>query len=252
MNAGQLSPVVRELIDAGIFAESSERLAFEHDLIRDAIRTSVPVAVRRELDRRGADVLLACGALPVEVATQLARSAEPDDEVAIATLAAAAEQLGTTDPAASAHLAQRALELAGSEDRRRGPLVARRAISLFAAGLGEEAKQFADTALREALPADQEAQVRLSIASMFVISPDVRADNARAALALLDLSKDLRAWLEALVVHNLVVAGRTEPAAAAAPAVRAGVEESTSRQARFALDLAEAGLAYSSISSEIR
>src|SRR5437762_102106 len=83
------------------------------------------------------------------------------------------------------------------------------AISLFAAGLGEEAKQFADTSLRHLLPAEQEAQVRLSIASMFGISPDVRADNAQAALALPDLPKDLRAWLEALVLHNLMVAGRT-------------------------------------------
>jgi len=182
--------------------------------------------------------LLARGALPVEVATQLARSAEPGDEVAIATLAAAAEQLGTTDPAASADLAERALQLTAADDPRRGPLVARRAISLFAAGLGEEAKQFADTSLRDALPAHQEAQVRLSIASMFVISPDVRADNARAALALPELPNDLRAWLEALVLHNLVVAGRTELAADAAPSIRAAVEDSTSREARFAVDLA--------------
>jgi DNA-binding CsgD family transcriptional regulator len=244
LSVGDLSSVVRELVDAGIMAEADDRLAFEHDLVRDAVRTSVPAAVRRELDRRGADVLLARGALPVEVATQLARSAEPGDEVAIATLAAAAEQLGTTDPAASADLAERALQLTAADDPRLGPLVARRAISLFAAGLGEEAKQFADTSLRDALPAHQEAQVRLSIASMFVISPDVRADNARAALALPELPNDLRAWLEALVLHNLVVAGRTELAADAAPSIRAAVEDSTSREARFAVDLAQAGLAY--------
>ena len=45
----------------------------------------------------------------------------------------------------------------------------RRAISLFAAGLGTEAKQFADTALGGALPPEQQAQVRLSIASMFAL-----------------------------------------------------------------------------------
>jgi DNA-binding CsgD family transcriptional regulator len=244
LSVGDLSPVVRELIDAGIFAESDDRLMFEHDLVRDAVRTSVPAAVRRELDRRGADVLLARGALPVDVATQLARSAEPGDEVAIATLAAAAEQLGATDPAASADLAQRALHLAAADDPRRGPLVARRAISLFAAGLGDEAKEFADTSLRHALPPEQEAQVRLSIATMFVISPDVRADTARAALALPDLPNDLRAWLEAVVFHNLVVAGRTNTAADAAQAVRAVIEQSTSREARFAVDLAQAGLEY--------
>ncbi len=159
------------------------------------------------------DVLLARGALPVEVASQLAQSAEPGDRMAVATLFEAAEALGSTDPAASAELAERALSLANLDDPLRGPLVARRAVSLFAAGLGQEAKAFADTALREVLPPEQQARVRLTIASMFVLSPDVRADNARQALAIGSLPHDLRAWLEALVLHNLVVAGRTAAAA---------------------------------------
>ncbi len=241
---GALGAVIRELIDSGILADHDGRLSFAHDLVRDAVRTSVPAAVRRELDRRGADVLLERGALPAEVATQLARSAEAGDETAIATLTVAAEQLGTTDPAASAELAGIALHLARPADPRRGPLVARRAISLFAAGLSAEAKEFADTSLHDALPSGQQAQVRLSIASMFAISPDVRAENARAALALPDLPADQRAWLEALVLHNLVVAGRSDRAEAAASATRATVEASASREARFALELAAAGLAY--------
>jgi DNA-binding CsgD family transcriptional regulator len=244
LSVATLPPVVRELIEAGILAESGDRLAFEHDIIRDAVRTSVPAAIRREIDRRAADVLLGRGALPVEVATQLARSAEPGDDVAIATLAAAAEQLGTTDPAASADLVEHALRLSADDDPRRGPLVARRAISLFAAGLGAEAKQFADTSLRAALPSEQEAQVRLSIATMFVLPPDVRIENARAALALSGLSDDLRAWLEAVVLHNLVVGGYIDAATAAAPGIGAAVEGSSSREARYALDLALGGLAY--------
>lgn len=64
LSVADLSPVVHELIDAGIVVESDDRLAFEHDLVRDAIRSSVPAAVRRELDRRGADVLFARGAMP--------------------------------------------------------------------------------------------------------------------------------------------------------------------------------------------
>src|SRR5205823_11444894 len=103
----------------------------------------------------------------------------------------------TTDPATSADLAGRALELAPTRHALRGPLVARRAIALFAAGRTAEAKQFADTALRQTLPADQEARVRLSIAGMFDLSPDLRADNARTALALAGLTTDLRAWLSA-------------------------------------------------------
>jgi DNA-binding CsgD family transcriptional regulator len=189
-------------------------------------------------------VLLARGALPVEVASQLAVSAEPGDHTAVEILLDAAESLGTTDPAASAELAERALAVAHPEDPLRGPLVARRAISLFAAGMGQQAKAYADTALREVLPAEQQARVRLTIASMFVLSPDIRAENARQALALPGLPDDLRAWLEALVFHNLLVAGRTAAAAEVLDRVRDTVQAQASGEGQFALQLAWAGYEY--------
>jgi hypothetical protein len=235
---------IRELTEADILAESGERLAFRHDLIRDAVRASVPAAVRRALDRHGAEVLLGRGALPVEVATQLAGSAEPGDEVAITTLLDAVETLGATDPAAAADLAQQALRLTSVHHPLRGPLVSRRAVSLFAAGAAQEAKRFADTALRQALPPAQEAEVRLSIARMFSLSPDVRADNARQGLALAGLSADLRAWLAALLLHNLVVAGHKDEALSAVSELSALVSASDSCEAQFAFQLAHAGLDY--------
>jgi hypothetical protein len=84
-----------------VFTESGGRLAFGHDLIREAVRASSPVAVRRALDRQAADVLVARGALPVEVAQQLADCAERGDEAAIAILLEAAGTLGSSDPAGS-------------------------------------------------------------------------------------------------------------------------------------------------------
>jgi DNA-binding CsgD family transcriptional regulator len=244
LSVPELVVPIRELTEADILAESGERLAFRHDLIRDAVRASVPAAVRRALDRHGAEVLLGRGALPVEVATQLAGSAEPGDEVAITTLLDAVETLGATDPAAAADLAQQALRLTSVHHPLRGPLVSRRAVSLFAAGAAREAKRFADTALRQALPPEQEAEVRLSIARMFSLSPDVRADNARQGLALAGLSADLRAWLAALLLHNLVVAGHKDEALSAVSGLSALVSASDSCEAQFAFQLAHAGLDY--------
>jgi hypothetical protein len=43
-----LSPV-EALMAADTFAESDDRLSFGHDLIRDAVRASVPNAMRRAL-----------------------------------------------------------------------------------------------------------------------------------------------------------------------------------------------------------
>ncbi len=130
---GQLT-AVDELIHADLLAEGDGRLMFGHDLTLEAVRASVPGSVRRSLDRQAAAVLLAGGALPVEVATQLADSAAPGDEVAITTLCKAAETLGATDPGAGADLSQRALELAPRRHRLRRPLVAQTAVWLHAGG----------------------------------------------------------------------------------------------------------------------
>jgi DNA-binding CsgD family transcriptional regulator len=244
MAVADLLDPVKELIQADIFIESGDRLAFGHDLIREAVRASSPVPVRRALDRQAADVLLARGALPLEVAQQLADSAERGDETAIATLLQAADALGTTNPRTAAELARRALELAPARHPLRGPLVARRAVSLFAAGLGEEGRRFADTALRQVLPAEEEARVRFSVASMFDLSPDLRADNARTALALPDLTPDLRAWLWASLFHNLVVAGRTDEALAIEGKARAAAYSSRNHACWFAFELPESAVHY--------
>ena len=240
----ELLTPVDELVHADLLAECDGRLVFGHDLILEAVRASIPVSVRRSLDRQAASVLLAAGALPVEVATQLAESASPGDEVAITTLFKATEALGATDPGTAADLSQRALELAPRRHPLRGPLVAQTAVWLHAAGRGEEARAFADTALHEAFPSEQEAEVRLSIAGMFAISPDVRAEECRRALALPDLPVDLRARHLALLFHNLVTAGRFDEARDIREEVSLAVQGCDDVAARFALELAQSGLMY--------
>jgi len=109
--ATSLLTPVEQLIEAGVFAERADRLSFRHDTIREAVRGSTTVSARRALDRQAVDVLLAAGAIPVEVASQLAASAEPGDEVAVGLLKDAADALGLCDPAAAAELGRRRIEL---------------------------------------------------------------------------------------------------------------------------------------------
>jgi hypothetical protein len=184
---------VEELMDGGMFVESGDRLAFRHDVTREAVRESVPVSARRALDRQAADVLLAAGAAPLEVAAQVAASAEPGDDQAISILLRAGEALASTDPGVGADLSRRALELAPRDHTLRGPLLAQTAVLLHSAGRVDEARAFADTSLRDALPAEQEAEVLLGIAGMFRISPDTRVAVGRQALALPELPAHLRA-----------------------------------------------------------
>jgi DNA-binding CsgD family transcriptional regulator/tetratricopeptide (TPR) repeat protein len=241
--SGLLDPV-RELIGSELLAEGDQTLSFTHDLNREAVRASQPSSAVHALDRQVASTLLAAGALPVEVATQLAASAEPGDEVAIATLMKASDALSGSDPGQAAGLARRALSLTGEQHPLRGPLVARVAIQLHAAGQSEQARAFADSALGQALPADQEAEVRLSIASLSVISPEERADSCRRALALPGLPPDLRARLLAQLVYNLVVAGRPDHARRQLKEAKEAVEGTRDPAAWCTMQLAEAGMHY--------
>jgi DNA-binding CsgD family transcriptional regulator len=242
--ASDLLAPVGELLEANLLVERDEKLAFWHDLTREAVRASVPVTARRALDRQAAVVLLEAGALPVEVAVQLAASAEVGDEVAITTLLEAAEALLTTDSGTAAEFGRRALEIAPVHHPQRGEIVGTTAIALHIAGDSELAIAFADRALRETLPALQEAEVRLSIAGMFAISPEIRIGAGRLALNLPDLPETLRARHLACLFHNLVTAGRLDEARATLEETRAAVESAGDARATFTLRVAESALEY--------
>ena len=238
-----LGPVA-EVLDTGLFLETGEMLTFRHDLIFEAVRASLPLSVSRALDRQAATVLIARGALPLEVATRLAASAEPGDEVAITTLSKAADTLATTDPGAAADVSQRALDLAPRDHPLRRALVANTAVRLHASGRSEEAKAFADTALRQALPLEEEADFRLIVAAMFAISPGIRADSCLKGLALPNISAYLRSLLSANLFHNLVTAGRVDEARAVIPEAKEAAGRSGDACSQFVLELAESGLNY--------
>ena len=244
MPASSLLEPVQELIASELFADAGDYLGFTHDLNREAVRASQPPSAVNALDRQVASALLAAGALPVEVAIQLASSAVPGDDVAVSTLMKACDALAGTDPGQGADLALRALDLIAEHHPLRGPLVSRAAILLGAAARGEEARAFADTALRQVLPAAQEAQVRLSIASLFCLSPEVRAETCRHALDLEGVPADLRARLLVQLFYSLVVAGRSDEAETYLRDAQLATEQTGNQAARFILELAESAFQY--------
>ncbi len=207
-SAASLLEPVDELIRADILVDHGDLLSFRHDIVREAVLDSMPSAARTALEREAAGALLAAGLPPTEVAEQLAASAQPGDSEAIDVLFAAAKSLGTSDPAAAADLAMRALELTPRDDPRRGPLVAEVAILLHAAGRLDEATSFARTALTPLLPPAQESEVLFRIAGMFSLSADMRADAGRRALALPSVTPQDRARHHARLVHNVLAGGR--------------------------------------------
>ena len=122
--ASQLMPPLEQALTAEVITEQADRLAFRHDLVRDAVYQDVPVPLRRGLHRDAATALLAQGAPVVRAATHLALGAQPGDEQAISVLTQAIGELSPTSATAAADLGLRVLDLTGPEDPRRPGLVA--------------------------------------------------------------------------------------------------------------------------------
>jgi DNA-binding CsgD family transcriptional regulator len=241
--AALLDPV-EELLGAELFSQGEDALTFRHDLLREAVRDCLPASAQRALQRQAVTVLLAHGAAPVEVAAQLAATAVPGDGAAVRTLREAARTLADSDPSTAADLCRRALELASDADPVRGPLAAQTALLLHAAGRVGEGKAFADAVLGEVLPPEQEAEVRLSLAGMMALSPDVRAEAGRLALAIPGLPAALRARHVVSLVHNLWVAGCATETLELLPEAREVVAAIGDPTLAYALELTEGGIAY--------
>ncbi|MDT7560697.1 MAG: hypothetical protein QOI68_5167, partial [Pseudonocardiales bacterium] len=111
-------------------------------------------------------------------------------------------------------------------------------------GKANDAQAFAREHLRNVVPAAQEAAVCLSLASMFALSPDVRAEAGRRALALRNLSDRDRAQHQARLAYNLVQAGRPREATQQLQQARATIERAGDRAARSISALVEGVLRY--------
>src|SRR3984885_365941 len=200
-----LLSAVDEAVRADLLVEDDEQLRFRHDLLREAARQSLPQSLRRAMERQSASIMLSMGAAPAEVATQLARSAEPGDREAISALRQAAHSVGHSDAGAAADLSKRALELLAADDPDRGSLVAETVELLNRASRYEEAEELAVAALSEVASPEQEAEIRLRLATLNKHSTQRRVEENRRALQLGDISDVTRARHLAYLAYNLML-----------------------------------------------
>jgi DNA-binding CsgD family transcriptional regulator len=217
-----LMSALEEAVRADLLVDDGERLRFRHDLLREATRQSLPQSLRRAMERQSASVMLGMGAAPGEVATQLARSAEPGDKEAIDALRQAAKSVGRGDASAAADLSKRALELLPADDAEHGSLVAETVELLNRASRYGEAEELAVAALSQAASPEEEAEIRLRLPTINMYSAQRRVEENRRALQLGGISEVTRARHLALLAYNLLYdqlgqkRGAADEAAAAA------------------------------------
>ena len=161
-----LMSAVEEAVRADLLVEDGEQLRFRHDLLREATRQSLPQSLRRAMERQSASIMLSMGAAPAEVATQLARSAEPGDRRRSARCGRPRNRLATVMPVRAADLSKRALELLPAHDAEHGPLVAETVGLLNRASRYPEAEELAVAALSEVASPQEEAEIRLRLPTL--------------------------------------------------------------------------------------
>jgi DNA-binding CsgD family transcriptional regulator len=200
-----LLSAVEEAMRADLLVEDDEQLRFRHDLLRDATRQSLSQSVRRAMERQSASIMLSMGAAPAEVATQLARSAEPGDCEAISALRQAAHSVGHSDASAAADLSKRALDLLSADNAERGLLVAETVGLLNRASRYREAEELAVEALSTAASPQEEAEIRLRLPTPNKHSTQRRVEENRRALQLGEISEITRARHLAWLAYNLLM-----------------------------------------------
>jgi predicted ATPase len=132
--AVELAPPLQEAVARGIIGERDERLAFRHDLIRDAIYEHIPLDVRRQLHREVGRSLATAGVRPLVVAHHLALGAEAPDAEAAGWLRRAALETASSAPAVAVELLECARDLLGAFSADRDAVIAELVMALAWSG----------------------------------------------------------------------------------------------------------------------
>lgn len=155
---------LQEALRAGVLGEVGGRLAFHHDLVREAVYSELPVSVQRALHVEAGRALAAAGSPPDQVAAHFAVGAAPGDQEAIRWLRRAAGEAARRAPSVAVGLLERATELLGSTDPARDAVVAELAAALASSGRLADAEARARETLARGPHAPIERSLRITLA----------------------------------------------------------------------------------------
>ncbi|MCX5611340.1 LuxR C-terminal-related transcriptional regulator [Streptomyces sp. NBC_00047] len=215
-----LITAVRESLDADLLTESGDRLAFRHDLIREAVEAGLPLPLRQALRGQAAELPPGSAASPAErlgpsagraapAGAAEAGKAGPGDAAEADRLRTAAAELAATAPGPAAERSLKALELTTADAPERPRVIAETIPLLWQTGRAAQARELGTSALATGgLGPEDEARIRLALARLaapFDFSEAVR--QARAGAALPGIPVDVRGRLLAMLAVGLSMSG---------------------------------------------
>jgi DNA-binding CsgD family transcriptional regulator/tetratricopeptide (TPR) repeat protein len=207
----QALPSVRELVDAGVVAESGDAFVFRHDLTRRAVLDGLPPPLVGLLHRDVAWRLLDAGAPPVDVARHLLAGTATGDDRVVRVLADAAERLIPTAPHQAAELYRKALAVTAGDQPRWLELVVPAGRALIAAGSLAEAQQLFESALPNGLAPAAEAVFRVEISEARWLrgQPTEAVDVLQPVVDRTDLAAPLQARISLSLARALALSGQS-------------------------------------------
>ena len=177
---------LREALAAGLVIEDGDRVAFRHDLVREAVDATLPRTVRQSLRRRAIDVMLRHGAPASDVAELVMDVAQPGDAEEIAILRRAAAETGRVSPTVASLLSRRALDLTSPGDPARGPLTAETLAYLMYLSMQYASADMVDQCQRALELPDVPAALRVQLLSFLSLGLDLLGDASAAERAAAD------------------------------------------------------------------
>jgi DNA-binding CsgD family transcriptional regulator len=216
-----LAPSLREAMAAGVLREEGDRLAFRHDLLREALYEDLSRPLRTSMHLEIARVLAGAGAPAITVAEHFVRGASRGDSLALEWLRRAADDATVRAPAVAAELLERALDLFDPVDPGRDELVADLVVALEISGRRQQAEDACVDLLGRRQPPRTEARVRLCMARLLTWRGqfDEALGQATRAEEVDGLSPAQRARVLG-VASTLQLAGRLDLAGAESTAMR--------------------------------
>lgn len=168
--------LLKEALRAGVIGEAQDRLAFRHDLIREAIYEELPASVRQDLHREAGRALAGENAPPAQVAEQMSLGASVGDTEAVGWLRRAAEQAASRSAPSAVRLLERAIELTDPADQTYRELSSDLVLPLLMVGRLAEA----EARVRELLPDETQIAAKIALQRILVAIMFFRGDRRGA------------------------------------------------------------------------
>ncbi|MCU7722239.1 AAA family ATPase [Actinoplanes sp. KI2] len=169
--------LIDQVTAAGLLVEDADGLVFQHDLVHQAVRSTLSGSVARHLHREAAEMSREQGLPPAEIAEHLLRTGPAGTRAAVDMLRDTAATVAVTAPGAAADLMLQALAAVGEHDPARPAMVAEAVGLLASAARVSLAQQLGEEALRTGLAPQTRTALQLGLAE----ASKHAGQNARAA-----------------------------------------------------------------------